>query len=435
MPSYSYTRPAQINNYAKQKLFIDAPTRYTIVEATTKAGKTVGCIVWLFEQAIAPIEGRKDKEGTNYWWVAPVYTQAKIAFRRMKRYIQPKEFFRANESELTITLVNGAMIFFKSGDSPDNLYGEDVYGCVIDEATRMKQDSWYAVRSTLTATRGKVKIIGNVKGTNNWVYELARKAESGNPDWTYVKITAQDAVEAGTIHEDELEDAKNTLPEGVFLELYYGIPFVNSSNRFAYAFNKERHVHRTWLDDTHPIYLSFDFNKNPICCGVYQYYNDCFHAVELIKLDNSDIYKLCDYINTKYGLYSDNFIICGDASGNNRSAMVKDDLTYFRIIMHELNVGRSQMKQSTVNPSIEENQVLVNAVLEHIEHKIDADKCQSLIFDLQFVEMLPDGTIKKGDRNDPKQQADALDTYRYCINHIFRNDFMRGYKGKNNSHE
>ncbi|HTN05599.1 hypothetical protein [Agriterribacter sp.] len=40
----------------------------------------------------------------------------------------------------------------------------------------------------------------------------------------------------------------------------------------------------------------------------------------------------------------------------------------------------------------------MNAVLEHIPMVIDPDGAQALIFDLDFVEMLPSGKIKKGDR-------------------------------------
>ncbi len=427
---------------------MDSASRFTVIEATTKAGKTVGCIVWLFEQAISPYgsfyvdsygklqstTGEKEvqhKEGFNYWWVAPTYKIAKIAYRRFKRFIQPKELFIANESELTITLTNGAMIFFKSGDDPDGLYGEDVFACVLDEATRMKEDSWTAVFSTLTATEGACKIIGNVKGINNWVYKLAREAEVGNkPNWKYYKITADDAVEAGVLKRTVIEEAERTLPKGVFLELYYGIPFVNSSAKFAYAFDKNKHVQKAEVNYQYPIYLSFDFNKNPICCGIYQYYDETVFCPMIIKLDNSDIYKLCSHIKTKFkvpGKPDPEFIVNGDASGNNKSAMVKDNLNYFRIIKAELDLSLSQMQQLASNPSIEENQVLVNAVLEHVKHAIDPDTAQPLIFDLEFAEMLPDGTLKKADRNDPAQQLDPLDTYRYFINRNFRH-FLKGHK-------
>lgn len=122
----------------------------------------------------------------------------------------PHQVYTANESELTLTLANGAVIWFKGADKPDSLYGEDVYGAVIDEASRCKEDAWHAVRSTLTATRGPVRIIGNVKGRKNWAYQLARKAEAGAPAMHYARITAADAVAGGVLDAAEVQRALRT---------------------------------------------------------------------------------------------------------------------------------------------------------------------------------------------------------------------------------
>lgn len=411
-----YSRPDKIRNYKKQVEFIDAPERFTIVEATTKAGKTVGCIVWLFEQAL------KGKEGDCFWWVAPILPVSKIAYRRMKRYISNKSLYTDNKSECSITLINGATIYFKSADNADSLYGEDVYAVVLDEATRMNEDAWFAVFTTLTATKGKCKIIGNVKGTNNWVYKLARESEAGSKkDWKFFKITATDAVDAGILDIEVVEEAKRTLPEGVFLELYYGIPNENASNKFCYSFNKTKHVGKcpAWRKDQN-VYLSFDFNVNPITCTVIQWYEQHIYVIEVVKLENSNIWRLCEVIGTKYPNAS--FIITGDASGKNKSTLEKDNLNNIDIIKRQLGLGVGQLKFIASNPRLEDNQVLVNAILEHYDLTIDEDKAQPLIFDCQFVEMLPDGTIKKADRKDPTQQADALDTFRYFINR-----FLKGF--------
>ncbi|WP_020471481.1 hypothetical protein [Zavarzinella formosa] len=213
--------------YPKQLEAIFHDKRYGCIEASTKAGKTVGCITWLFEQAA--INGC---EGRNYWWVAPIFPQAKIAFRRLKRYL-PHSLYTANESELTITLANGAVIWFKGADKPDSLYGEDVYAAVLDEASRMKDEAWHAVRSTLTATNGPVRLIGNVKGRKNFFYNLSRKAESGEPNMAYHVITAYDAVAGGVVTLDEIEDAKRLLPEQVFNELYLCKPSDDGGNPFG----------------------------------------------------------------------------------------------------------------------------------------------------------------------------------------------------------
>jgi phage FluMu gp28-like protein len=218
-----YNRP-QLANYQLDALFNDA--RYGIVEASTKAGKTAACLVWIIEQAL---QGMSDQD---FWWVAPVYGQARIAFRRLKAGL-PRESYTANESDLTLTLVNGARIACKSGEKPDNLYGEDVHAAVFDEASRAREEAWHALRSTLTATRGKVRIIGNVRGRKNWAYKLARRAESGEPGMSYAKITAYDAIDAGILHEDEIEDARRQLPDNVFRELYLAEPSNDEGNPFG----------------------------------------------------------------------------------------------------------------------------------------------------------------------------------------------------------
>ena len=218
-----YRRPTL---YPKQEAAIFCPERYSIIEGSTKCGKTVACISWLLEQAM------RGKSGQTFWWISPVYPQARIAYRRLKRGL-PQSLYNSNESELTITLVNGAIISFRSAEKPDNLFGEDVFGAVMDEATRMRQEAWYAVRTTLTATRGKIRIIGNVKGRRNWAYQLARKAEGGEPGWNYSKLTAADAVEAGIVAEDEVAQARRQLPEGVFRELYFAEPSDDGGNPFG----------------------------------------------------------------------------------------------------------------------------------------------------------------------------------------------------------
>jgi len=220
---YIYERP-WLTPYQKEAIFNDK--RYSLYEASTKVGKTTPCIMWLFEQALF------GKAGQNYWWIAPIFPQAKIAFRRLNSWADPS-IITTNMGELTIKLINGSVIWFKGADKPDSLYGEDVYAAVVDEASRVKEEAWYAVRSTLTATRGKARIIGNVKGRKNWFYTMCRRAESGDADYHYQKVTAYDAVDAGILSLEEVEDAKRTLPDSVFKELYLAEPSDDGGNPFG----------------------------------------------------------------------------------------------------------------------------------------------------------------------------------------------------------
>lgn len=209
--------------YRKQKQAIDDPKRISIIEASTKAGKTVGCMAWLLAQAWnGPHE-------SAYWWVAPVYTQSGIAFERMKLWLRQadptKRIWDSHDSQRWVRLANGSKVWFKSGDDPDNLYGEDVQAAVLDEATRMREEAWHAIRSTLTATRGPVRIIGNVRGRRNWVHAMALRAlQEPDGDVAYHRLTAWDAVEGKVMAREEVEAAERDLPPHVFKELYLAEP-------------------------------------------------------------------------------------------------------------------------------------------------------------------------------------------------------------------
>lgn len=198
--------------------------------------------------------------------------------------------------------------------------------------------------------------------------------------------------------------------------------FSNQDNLWAFAFNYNKHVGKVEYNKKQITYLSFDFNRNPICCGVIQWYNEQIKVVEAIKLNNSDIYKLCDVIKSKYP--GATFIITGDASGQNSSAMVKDNRNYYTIIKYQLGLSSSQFKVPKANPSLEENQVLVNSILSNYVCIFDEEKAQPLIFDCQNVKMLPTGQIDKTNRNDPTMQADSLDWLRYWLN-VFMGNFLK----------
>lgn len=221
--------------YPKQRAALFAPQRYSLIEASTKSGKTAGALCWLLATA-----WEQGKDGRNFWWVAPVTDTARIAYRRMCRMLNrvdpEKNHWDSNETLMFIRLLaNGAYIAFKGADKPDSLYGEDVFAAVIDEATRVKEEAWHAIRSTLTATKGPLRIIGNVKGRHNWVYKLGALARAGDPTMSYHKLTAWDAVDAGILDKEEIEDARSKLPDNVFKELYLAEPSDDGGNPFGLA--------------------------------------------------------------------------------------------------------------------------------------------------------------------------------------------------------
>ena len=217
--------------YPKQKaaVFPENGARWAAVEASSKSGKSHSAMQRLIMESL-----NLGDEGRYFWWISPTFSQAKDMFGRCQRALPQGLIRRMNSTELTMTLINGAVLRFLSGDRPDSAYGSDVYFLVVDEASRQSSELYYAVRSVLTATGGEALFIGNVKGKGNWFYQACRKAEAGEPNWSYARITTWDAVEAGVLPREEIEDAQRNLPEHVFNELYLAEAAETQANPFGF---------------------------------------------------------------------------------------------------------------------------------------------------------------------------------------------------------
>jgi hypothetical protein len=186
--------------------------------------------------------------------------------------------------------------------------------------------------------------------------------------------------------------------------------FDETDNLFCYSYSESKHMGEPVYNPNQELLLSFDFNVDPTTCLVAQIYDGWLYGLEQIALENSDIYKLCGYIKANYG--NKMYKVTGDASGNNRSATTRDNLTAYQIIKGELELGWPQIKVPTANPRLEDNRVLVNAVLHRFNVLLHKTKCKKLKTDIENVRVLPDGSIDKSD----KSLTHALDCFRYLCN-------------------
>ncbi len=228
-----------------QKGFINNPERFTAVQAATKVGKTQPHIWWLWRFSMGKDPNHKIKgyvikdllngkdeveqirilkeylDGTHHWWIGPVSSQARIAFERLERklrFLKGYKIYHSKGHEKIVTPF-GSVIEFKSADKPATLYGEDVYSAVLDEFTRSKEKSYSAIYSTLTATRGVLKLIGNYIGGGNWG-NILYEAKLKDPMWKCDMVNAYEAVKAGILDKDVVDQARKDLPANMFKSLY-----------------------------------------------------------------------------------------------------------------------------------------------------------------------------------------------------------------------
>jgi len=331
-----------------------------------------------------------------------------------------------NEQLKQIRLITGGVIDMWSMDEPDSGRGRKYKRVIIDEcekAPKLEQAWNGTIRATLTDYVGDAWFLSTPKFGDTYFKELCRLKdnEEYSHEWQSWTFTTYDNPH---ILSSEVDSAKRTMNDLYFRCEYMAEDVDLKGMLWAFAFDSKKHIHTNEipLNRQHELYLSFDFNRNPISCSVIQHYNATIWVLETIKLENSDIYAICDYILVKYPncLY----VVTGDATGRNSSALVRDNLNYYTVIRNKLRLGSGQMRQPIINPPISENQVLVNSILANYGVKIQEKLAKGLIYDLKNVKVGEDGGIKKNNRADATQQADALDTFRYWCN-TFMKHFLK----------
>jgi len=185
---------------------------------------------------------------------------------------------------------------------------------------------------------------------------------------------------------------------------------------FAFAF-KDHHIgHGLTHDSKLTVFLSFDFNVDPITCIAAQHgyaQNKLWiHIIKEFRLPNSDIYALCKEIRT-YFYETIYFKITGDATGKARTAMTKGHTNYYLIIKSELRLTNANFDVPISNPSVKNTRVLMNILLMREDVLVD-DSCKYLIDDLYYVEVNEHGEVDKR-----KAEADGmnhlLDCFRYYL--------------------
>lgn len=200
------------------------PARIKVLICGTKAGKTTFAINEGVEFAVfnAPAFIR---------WVAPVYDQAEIGWRRMwadppeyaEGYLSRDLVLRKHEAEMWVNIlgVGGtSRMEFKSAEKPEHLRGENVNLVIVDEADECKERAWTILESNLTKTRGKAIIITTPSNRGKtWVYELAMrglKPENEHEIKTWIIPTIANPY----ITAEELERKRRSIPKEEWLREY-----------------------------------------------------------------------------------------------------------------------------------------------------------------------------------------------------------------------
>ena len=385
---------------AKRKAILKDPARYKVVCSGRRWGKSYFSLIYLLHKPF--------KNNERRWIVFPTYRQAKMVSWSILKDIFASKQVRINETELSITLDNGAKIELKGADKPDSLRGVSTTMVVLDEYSYMKENVWgEIIQPTLAENQGSALFVGTPTGVQNHFYDLFVKGQSSNSDYKSWQFTT---IAGGFNSAEEIDNAKKNLDKRTF-EQEYLASFLTAANRAAYNFNRD--IHCKVMDKSPRLFWGVDFGVASYMTAVLCCENTAgeVFVFDEIGLQNSNTFELAKLMQQK----APNLPVYPDPAGKARTSnSTKSD----HMILREAGFSVISKK---ANPTQKDRLNALNKMLEDANGKVRLfinPECKNLIRDLELC------TMENGQILKTETLSHFLDALCYVM------DYRYGFKGK-----
>lgn len=210
-----------------QREIVSSPARFRILRAGRRWGKTQ---VASHEALMAALS----KPNQMVWWVANNDRNIRRGYRavvaKTPRLLLQRDPPSDRANDRVLEFKNGSRIEFYTAGTPDALVGEGVNFLVVDEAALIAKTVWTKnLRPTLSDTKGRALIISTPRG-RNWFWELWQRGQDPSKpayaSWHHVSL------DSPYMDEEEVEDARDTLPTMEFQQEYLAEFVANAASMF-----------------------------------------------------------------------------------------------------------------------------------------------------------------------------------------------------------
>lgn len=356
-----------------------------------------------------------------------------IALRKVGRTVKESVFTELRTQinrhgfagEFHINLTNRELVHKATGsrivcmglDEPEKIKSiSGITGMWLEEATEFTEEDLDQLNLRI---RGQQKHYVQYLYTFNPIDEdhflKAKFFDREDPEVLAVRTTYKDNYFLTQEDIRTLMSFKDTNP--LYYQIYvlaeWGVQ--DKSGKFLWAFDKNKHVSEEPREIPRiALRLSFDFNIEPFAVSVYHMLNaHTMHVFGQIRLNDSDIYAVCDRIKATYP--GRMYLCTGDASGANSQGTARGKTSYWRIVKQQLQLTDSQIRIRRQNLGLAESRGLCNAALSTRKILIHP-RCEELIRDATYAKVDEFGVLVK-DRD--KNKNDFLDTFRYMLDKEF----------------
>lgn len=258
--------------FERQQEVHDSDARFRVIVAGRRGGKTV-CGAYEFVRTML---ANFDFHG---WVVAPTYKMLLVAEDEVKRLLEcvPWMIKKKSVKDKRITLENGGMIHFRSGDNPDALRGAGLDILWIDEGAFLKKEALEILRVCVSDKEGKIIVTTTPKG-KNWLYDWYLRGKSGVAGYESFHWETR---ENPYFPEAEWTAVEQELPEAFFSQEYKA-QFIDGQSGAFRGVEKIVRRNRQKLNARGPFSLGVDLAKHQDFTVLLVMADDG-HVVEMVR--------------------------------------------------------------------------------------------------------------------------------------------------------
>lgn len=324
-----------------------------------------------------------------------------IAFPLLRQIFHGRLDGKANESDLSIKLNNGAEISIKGADNEDNLRGVGLDKCVVDEVDYMKPHVIPEILMPMMSDKKAPAMFIGTPDSYKLLYEFYNKGQGADPEWKSWQFRT---IDSGYVEPEEIENLRSRMDARVFKQEMEA-SFETIGNRVAYNFNRNKHVKEA-KQMGHNKWVGLDFNVDYMSAvAVCEFTDGTIHYYDEIRLTNSNTDEMARTMRKRWNGIIE---VYPDPSGTARSTTSS---------VSDFDILRSYGYQVIARKKAPSHRDRINALnykLRDANGRIGmtvSPKCLELIKDLELCQRDKNGGLDKSDI----KRTHAIDSATYGL--------------------
>lgn len=413
--------------YVKQRVdFWNSGARLQIVTAGRSAGKSVLALEKFAKRTTLPHPLCKRP---FYAYCLPTLGQAKRnVWQRLKDIYARSGFLacKPNESEMKISLVNGATVYIAGLESAKRIEGQHYCGIAIDEMSDVPPNAVIlSVLPALNTFKGWLILLGVPKrfGVGAKYYQdLIREVQEGGAvaekfgSCAYFHWTSEDVYT-----KEEMAIYRTMMSDKDYREQFLAT-WETAGGAVYYAYTeKDNVVEHIPIREDLPLIIGCDFNVSPMSWVICQaeinnngQLKGTLNVVGEQRLYNTNTPEALDCLWSNWGGHQAGYVFYGDAAGYHRNTVTA--LSDYIIIEQDERYWQpwddaTDIRVPRCNPAVLDRVGSVNAMLKNrsgnVRIKIDSS-CRALIEDMERVSYVNGTRFMDKSNSDLTHMSDAL---------------------------